>query len=759
MSYVGQAIPRLEDARLLRGHGQFVDDLQPQGLMHAVIVRSPVAHANLHGVDVAAALALPGVHAVLTAADFGAYVPEIPLRMEPRPELARFTQPVLAHGKLRYVGEPIALVVADSVALAEDAIAAVHIDFEELPAVADIQQSAAGVITLFEQHHTNHAMTISGVRGDANTAFAQAASASAYTRKQRFSVQRHAAMPLEGRGVLAEWDSAASQLKVSGAMKVPFAIRALLAKLMDLAEDKIEVIENDAGGGFGARGEFYPEDFLIPYMARKLARPVKWIEDRREHLMATSHSREVTCELEIACTREGEILALRGQAWSDMGAYIRPNAVTAPRNLAQMIAGPYRVAHVHMDVNLMLTSKTPSASYRGPGRFEADFFRERLIDIAAHELGIDRVAFRRRNLVSRGEMPYPLAVAQPYASGGEFDSGDYTETLDRCLAEIGWTEKSKLQGQLTDGRYHGLGIGCYVEGGGSGPREMARLTLAPDGMVSVYTGSSAIGQGLETVFAQIAADALGVTMQRIRGVYHGSTAYVREGFGSYASRATVMGGSALLDAAANLKIAIRSAAAAQFGCAAADVEISPGLLAVSAGDKQRAVAELSAEGFEAEGEFINNKRTYSYGAHAAHVTVDPHTGRVTVLDYVAVEDVGRIINPKTLRSQVLGAITQGLGGALLEQLTYDEQGQLLTGSLASYLLPSAEDFPKIRVITLENHPSPINPLGAKGAGEGGIIPVGGVVANAVAAALAPLGVSPCALPLTPARVWKLLNAS
>jgi carbon-monoxide dehydrogenase large subunit len=354
-------------------------------------------------------------------------------------------------------------------------------------------------------------------------------------------------------------------------------------------------------------------------------------------------------------------------------------------------------------------------------------------------------------------MPYALATVQPYGSGGEFDSGDYGETLDRCLAEIAWTQKSRMQGRLIDGRYYGLGLGCYVEGGASGPKENARLTLASDGTVWVYTGSSAIGQGLETVFAQICADALGVAIERIRGVFHGSTTFVREGFGSYASRATVMGGSALLDAAANLKAAIRQAAAAQFNCAAADVEITAGLQQVVANGKSRTVGELSADGFEAEGTFVNSKRTYSYGTHAAYVAVDPQTGQVEVLDYVAVEDVGRIINPETLHGQVVGAIVQGLGGALLEHLVYDDQGQLLTGSLADYALPGAGDFPKIRVITLENYPSPINPLGAKGAGEGGIIPVGGVIANAVAAALAPLGVSPCALPLSAPRVWQMIE--
>ncbi len=752
-AYIGRAVERLEDSRFLRGRGQYVDDLHPPGLLHAAILRSAVAHARIRAIDVTGARALPGVHAVFTAADLGAHVPKIPLRMEPQPALARFEQTVIAYGKVRYAGEPLAVVVADSAAIAEDALAAIEVDLEVLPVVANRVVSESNEVLLFEEHGTNHAMTLTALRGDADSAFNTAH----YIRREKFSVQRHGAMPLEARGVLAEWDAARGKLKVWGGMKVPFAIRALLAKLMRLAEDDIEVVESDNGGGFGARGECYPEDFLIPFAARRLGRPVKWIEDRREHLLATSPAREVECELEIACTRDGEILALRGHAWSDMGAYVRPNAVTAPRNLAQMVSGPYRVPHMRMDVSMMLTNKTPSASYRGPGRFEADFFRERLFDIAAGELGIDRVEFRRRNLVSSSQMPYALATVQPYGSGGEFDNGDYRETLTRCLAEIGWPEKSRMQGQLIEGRYHGLGVGCYVEGGGSGPKENARLALAPDGMLTVYTGSSAIGQGLETIFAQIAADALGIAMARIRGVYHGSTAYLREGFGSYASRATVMGGSALLDAAANLKMAIRKAAAAQFGCALEDVKITSGLQRVIAKDKSRAVAELAAEGFEAEGTFVSSKRTYSYGTHAAHVAVDPRTGQVEVLEYVAVEDVGRIINPKTLHGQVLGAIVQGLGGALLEQLVYDDQGQLLTGSLASYLMPAMEDFPNIRVITLENYPSPINPLGAKGAGEGGIIPVGGVIANAVASALESLAVSPRALPLSPPRVWRMIE--
>jgi carbon-monoxide dehydrogenase large subunit len=514
------------------------------------------------------------------------------------------------------------------------------------------------------------------------------------------------------------------------------------------------MLEYDVGGGFGARGEFYPEDFLIPFAARLTGRPVKWIEDRRENLMATNHARDAECELEIACARDGTILGLRGRAATDLGAYLRTVGATASRNIAQVMSGPYRIAHVEVEVSLLMTNKTPSGTYRGPGRFEADFFRERLIDIAARELGIDAVAFRRRNLIAETEMPYRLAKILVLDIETECDSGDYARTLDRCLAEIGWAEKAHLQGRLIDGRYHGLAVGCYIEGGASGPKENARLRLEGDGTVAVFVGSSSVGQGIETVFAQIAADALEIPMDRIKGVFHGSTDHVSEGFGSYSSRSTVMGGSAIVAAAAALRQAIRAAAAERLGCADDDITIDQGA-AVGPGRAAIALADLA--GLAAEGTYASNKRTYSYGAHAAHVAVDPKTGQVALIDYVAVEDVGRIINPLTLHGQAIGAVVQGLGGALLEHFVYDEDGQLLTGSLADYLMPTASDFPRIRAVALEEKPAPHNPLGAKGAGEGGIIPVGGVIANAVAAALASLKVEPRALPLSPPRVWQLIR--
>jgi aerobic carbon-monoxide dehydrogenase large subunit len=751
---IGSPLERIEDLRFLRGKGEYVDDVARPGQLHAVILRSSVAHGRIVAIDADAARACAGVRAVITAADIGAElgkVPTIPLRQEQLDAFIPFQQPVIAIGKVRYVGEPIAVIVAESAALAEDAAEAVAVEIAPLPAIAD-RAAAENGASLFEEVASNLAGTLTAMKGDADAAFRDAA----YVRRETFQVQRHTAVPMELRGVLAEWHD--GRLTVHGAAKVPFPNRRILAKQLGVAESAIRMVENDVGGGFGVRGEFYPEDFLIPFAARCVGRPVKWIEDRREHLLATNHARDVACELEIACDRDGIIRALRGHAKADVGAYIRTNGATGARNTAQILSGPYRVPNIHMQVSLVLTSKTPVGTYRGPGRFEADFFRERLFDIAARDLGIDPVEFRGRNLIAEADMPYALARVVELDLSTETDSGDYRTTFARCLEEIGWAEKAPLQGTLVAGRYHGFAVGCYFEGGASGPRESARLVLESDGAVSVHVGSSANGQGLETVFAQIAADALEIPADRISGVYHGSTDCVREGFGSYSSRSVVMGGSAILDAAGKLRAAMREAAARRLSCDAADVVLADGGAVVS-GKRPVNFADLAGDGISAEGSYGSAKRTYSYGAHAAHVAVDPRTGGVEVIDYVAVEDVGRIINPATLHGQAVGAIVQGLGGVFLEHLVYDDEAQLLTGTLADYLMPTASDFPAVRAVALEEKPAPHNPLGAKGAGEGGIIPVGGVIANAVAAALRPLGVEPRELPLSPPRLWAMIGAA
>jgi carbon-monoxide dehydrogenase large subunit len=751
-AFVGQPIERLEDFRFVRGRGQYVDDLARNDMLHAAILRSAVAHGRIRAIDVSRAKKFPGVHAVITAADLGDSIPLVPMRLQPMPEFEAFGQPVMARDKVRYVGEALAMVLADSAGVAEDALSAIEVDIEPLPAVANWQSAAKNETLLFENKSSNVTMKFRAVLGDAEAAFKHAP----YTRRERFSTQRHTALPMEPRGLLAEWDAASGRLTLSGAAKVLFANRRILAKQLGLAVDAIDMVEYDVGGSFGARGEFYPEDFLIPFAARHVGRPVKWTEDRREHLMTMNHAREAACDVEIACARDGTILGLRGHAFVDMGAYMRTNGAVGARNIAQFMSGAYRVANIDLDVSLLLTNKTPVGTYRGPGRFETDFFRERLLDMAARDLGIDQVEFRRRNLVRETDMPYKVATIAPFESKDELDSGDYQVTLDRCLAEFGWAEKEKLKGKQIDGRYHGLAVCCFIEGGAAGPKESARLVLETDGTLTVYMGSSGVGQGLETAFAQIAADAMDMPMDRINRVFHGSTAYVSDGYGSYHSRSIVMGGSAVLDAATKLRQAMSAEAARRLNCGPAEVVLADGRATAPDG-KSVSWAELAPEPLSVEGAFSNHKHTWAYGAHAAHVAVDPKTGAVALIDYVAVENCGRMINPLTLKGQLVGAVVQGLGGAFMEHLAYDENGQLLTGTLADYLIPTASDFPKIRGYVMESHPSPINPLGAKGAGEGGIISVGGVIANAVADALSSLGVEPRDLPLSPSRVWQLVQ--
>jgi aerobic carbon-monoxide dehydrogenase large subunit len=753
--YIGAPIERVEDLRFLRGRGEYVGDLVRQGMLHAAILRSPIAHGLIRLLDKEPVLAITGVHAVITAAEIGA-VPRIPLRLQTSPATEPFRQPVIASERVRYVGEPIAVVLADSAALAEDGTEAIALEIEELPVVADRHISAQHETLLFEDAGTNLAMKFTAIRGDADAAFREAD----YTRRERFSVQRHTALPIEPRGLLAEWDTAAGRLTVMGAAKVPFFNRRAVAMMMGLPETAVDLIENDVGGGFGARGEFYPEDFLIPFAARHVGRPVMWIEDRREHLIATNHARQMDCEVEIACQRDGTILGLRGDVFVNLGAYIRTNGLTAPRNVAQFFSGPYHIPNIRLSSSALVTNKTPTGTYRAPGRYEGSFFCERLIELAAKDLGIDSVEMRRRNLIEDAEMPYGLARVEPgdlYAQT-ECDSGDYVHALDRCLAEFGWEEKRKLQGRFIEGRYHGVAVACFIEGGGAGPKENARLELERDGTVTVYVGSAAVGQGLETVMAQIAADALGLTIDKIR-VLHGSTTFLDEGYGSFHSRSTVLGGSAVFEGAAALLDKIRAAAATRLGCQPADIEITDSHAGTRDG-RSVALAGLADDGLKVDASFENHHRhTYAYGTAAAHVAVDPRTGRVELLDYLVVEDVGRIVNPLTLHGQVIGSTVQGLGGAFMEDLVYDANGQLLAGSLADYLIPTATDFPRIRAISLQHRPSPTNPLGVKGAGEGGIIPVGGLMANAVAGALSSLGAEPNELPLSPPRVWRLANPS
>src|SRR5215475_14523267 len=599
-TYVGATIERIEDLRFLRGRGCYLDDLSRAGQWHAAFVRSPFAHGTIRGIDTRAAHSMRGVRAVITGDDIGPAIPTIPFR-RPNPTIAPYAQPVIATKVVRYVGEPVAMVLADAPELAEDAALAIELDIERLPVVADRGASVAGSTLLFPGTTTNCATTFTAAIGDTEAAFRDAP----YTRKEFFRVQRQTAFPMETRGLLAEWDG--ERLTMSGAAKLPFFNRRALAAMMGLPETAVDYIEYDVGGGFGARGEFYPEDFLCAFAARRFGRPIKWVEDRREHFMTIAHAREAEAEVEIALERDGTMRGIRGDIFVDIGAYVRPNGTTPVRNVAQFLAGPYRVPHLRLQAHAMVSNKTPMGTFRGPGRFEGAFFCERLLDLAARDLGLDRLEIRRRNLITASEMPYRIAPIIPDDGLGktQCDSGDYTRTFDRCIAEFDWAEKVRRNGRLVEGRYHGVGVACFIEGGGSGPREHARMAVEPDGTVAVYVGSSSVGQGVETIMGQIAADALHMPMSQVK-VLHASTNYLRDGVGSFGSRATVMGGSAIVDAANNLLSALRAAAATRLNVPPDELRLGDGIAQARDG-RSATWAELAGGKLSVEGVFESSR--------------------------------------------------------------------------------------------------------------------------------------------------------
>jgi aerobic carbon-monoxide dehydrogenase large subunit len=755
--YVGDSIARLEDPRLLTGRGRYADDIHVDGMLHATLFRSSWPHGRIRHIDVSMAAALPGVAGVFTAEDFAPFLKPIRPRLAAMPGFENFLQLPLATDKVRYVGEPMAIAVAATPHIAEDATALISAEIDELPAVLD--WTSAQSSTLVHENARTNISSVDVSRGDAEAAFR----AALYVRRETFRVHRHTAVPMETRGLVAEWDAVHERMTVSGITKVPFFNRTMLAGMLELPESAVVMKVADTGGGFGVRGEFYPEDFLVPFIARKLKRAVKWVEDRREHFLTTNHSREATCHLEIACDRDGIILALRGELIIDIGAYARGTGGTSPTRCAQFLPGPYRIPNFSCKVNAHVSNKTPCGTYRGPGRVEANFFRERLIDMAAADLGIDPADIRRRNFVTAQEMPFKIGKLVTYEPPAEFDSGHFGDVFEQALKEIGWAGKQSMQGREIDGWRHGIGLASFVESSAGGPKEHARVRLRRDGALDVYVGSTSSGQGHETVFAQICADALGLPLDAIR-VICASTDDLEDGGGTWHSRSAVMAGNAVRTTAELFVERLKLVASDYFGrpnvaidwregrCWRRDSEASVTLSALA-----RFAADRG-ETIDVPGVFnYSGAKPFSYGTHAAHVAVDPRTGYVKLIDFIAIEDIGRVLNPLIVHGQALGAIVQGLGGVFLEHLRYDEHGQLLTASFADYLLPTATDFPNIRGAFAELALAPGNPLGAKGAGEGGIVAVAAAVSNAVSAALSSFGVQVRELPLSPPRVWQLLR--
>lgn len=751
---IGASIKRKEDPRLLVGAGRYVDDLQLPRMLHAAIVRSPQAHARIGAIDAAAARGLPGVALVATAADLG-NARRIPIRLGPRPALESFLQPPLARGRVRYVGEPVALVVAADRRVAEDAADLVTVEYEPLPVVADAEQAIRhGAAVLHDEAGSNVADRLLTVIGEPEDALAGAP----VRLRQRLTVQRHSGVPMETRGLLAAYDAATDLLTMWGPTKVPHFNRRVLADLLGWPEARIRFIEPDVGGGFGVRGEFYPEDFLIPWAAVRLQRPVKWVEDRREHLAATNHSRQQIHDVEVGATRDGRLVALIDHVAVDMGAYLRTHGVTVPELTAALLPGPYRLPHYRCEVSCVMTNKTPTGTYRAPGRYEGNFVRERTMDLLAQAVGLDPAEIRRRNFIAPDAMPYAVGTR---ALGEEttYDVGAYASTLAAALDAIRYPQVRRDQAQARKvGRRVGVGIGCFVEKAGPGPWEAARVVLDPQGRATVYSGGASLGQGIETVLAQICAHQLGLPVDAIT-VRHGDTAEVPEGVGAWGSRVTVVGGCAVHYAAGEVRTMVLERAAQRLEAAMGDLVVENGRVWVRGAPGRRlAVRDLvPPEGLSAAHRYHATKMTYPYGAHAAVVDVDSATGQVTVLDYAIAYDVGRAVNPRLVEGQLVGGLAQGLGGALLEELAYDEHGQLLSATFMDYLLPSSMEMPKrVTIKILEETPTPLNPLGVKGAGEGGTAAVGAAIANAVADALGAQGTAITDLPVTPQRVVEAL---
>ncbi|MCH7606842.1 MAG: xanthine dehydrogenase family protein molybdopterin-binding subunit, partial [Chloroflexi bacterium] len=629
-TYIGAPIKRKEDNRFLTGRATFVDDLKLPDMLHACVLRSPHPHAWIKGIDASEALAMSGVEAVITFQDFETLAKPIPVRLYPLPGLEPFLQYPLARDKVRYVGDPVALVVAESRYLAEDALDAIKVAYEPLPAVVDLQDALRDEVILHDPPGTNTAAHYTISTGDVDAAFRNAE----YTRKERFKTHRHTGNPLETRGMVASFDAARQELMVWGMTKVPHFNREVLSNLLELPEEKIRFFELDVGGGFGIRGEFYPEDFLLPFAAMKLGKPVKWIEDRLEHLLAANHSREVYCDIEIATKRDGTILGLRAQVFGDMGGYIRTHGGLVPSSTASLLMGPYHVPAYESSVHCVVTNKTGVGTYRAPGRYESCFIRERLLDMVAADLGLDPAELRFKNLVQPSEMPYDAGQTRPDGNT-VFDSGNYPSALQRALDEVGYQDLKHLQGKLVDGKYHGVGIACFVKNTGRGPYEGARIVANSDGEVAVYLGITTMGQGHETAMAQICADSLGVPMESIR-VFHGDTDFMPRGVGTFGSRGTVMAGNAVYLTCQDLKDKILSIASTYLDTEPTNLVFQNGRIYRKGAEEQDSLMDLgevvklvppttgsdeAQPQLEATAYFETDKLTYSYGSHAVHLTV------------------------------------------------------------------------------------------------------------------------------------------
>jgi len=726
---IGRRLRRVEDRPLLTGRGRFAADIDHPGQLHMRIVRSAIAHGRIRAIDAAAAVALPGVVAVWTGADV-ADVPPISFRMMRISGLEPFRQPILAQGIVRYVGEPIAVVFANDPYVAEDAEDLVAADIEPLAPYLDPTLEpppfAPGLVA--------EAAVVRKEYGDLAAAFG----GGARVLELSFAIARQSGVPIETRGALAHVDPA-GVLRFEGAAKVPHQNQRALATMLGLPRDRIHLHEGHVGGGFGIRGEIYPEDVLVCLGALRLNRPIKWIEDRREHLIAANQSRGQRHRVRVAYDERGFIRGLDAEFWVEQGGYIRSHGVTVTDLTAAMMPGPYVIPAFRAIGHVRLTNKTPAGTYRAPGRFEGSFVRERAIDAIAAALELDPVEVRRVNLIRPAQMPFKRGL-DTLGTEIVYDSGDYPAFMDKALATLRLPDLERsLAARRANGEKVGLGLGFFVEKSGLGPSDKVKMSLGPDGTIDVVCGSASLGQGIDTVLTQIAAEKLGVPVAAFR-VRHGQTDLIDEGLGAYASRVTVMTGSAVSLAAPALAKRICAAAAPLLQRRPDELALADGRIgqAGSAAGPEITLAELArtlAAPLEVEARFESSHMSYPYGLHAAVVRIDAATGAVAIERFFVAYDVGRAVNPTLVEGQLVGGAAQGIGGALYEAFVWDDAGQPLAASFVDYLVPTALEIPPIETLVLEDAPSPINPLGVKGAGEGGISAAGAAVAAAVDDAL------------------------
>jgi carbon-monoxide dehydrogenase large subunit len=773
---IGARITRVEDPRLLTGQGTFADDRQIPGALHAAFRRSDHAHARIARIDAAAARALPGVVAVLTAAELDGVVGPVRATSRMRNYHAT-TQYPLARDVVRFVGEPVVAVLAEDRYLAEDALEAIEIAYEPLGAVTDPEAAlAAGAPLLHAEAGTNVLVAREFARGDVAAALA----AAAVRVGARFRFRRKTPVAIENRAYVAEWDRGRRHLTLTSSTQVPGIVRDLLAELLDLPGHAVRVTAPDVGGGFGGKGSLYMEELLVAALARTLGRPVRWTSDRLEDLLSTSQAFDEIADAELGLAADGAIVALSADVIGDVGAYsIYPwTAALEPVQVVSFLPGPYRIANYRGRVRGVATSKAPMGPYRGVGRPIATFVTERLLDMAARRLGVDPLDLRRRNLVRADELPYKAA------SGIVWDNPSFVACLDAAAKAVDYrTLRAEQQAARVAGRWVGLGIASYAELTGIGSRisaapgmpintgtELATIKLDSTGAVTAAFGISSHGQGLETSLAQVIADELGARLEDIQ-VYQADSAVVAHGTGTYASRSAVLAGGAATRAARGLKAKLVKVAAHLLEAAAEDLEVADGTVTVAGTDRSITFKALAKAAYSEMGRLPPETRepledTQSYdpivgttttATHVVRAEIDPKTYQVTLDRYVVAEDCGRIINPMIVDGQIHGAVAQGIGAALFEEVVYDADGQLRTATLADYVIPAAGEVPPVATVHIESAAATVG--GFRGMGEGGTIGAPAAVANALADALAPLGLEVTELPMTPERLFRLIQTA